>query len=235
VLSPVDYFLWFLSAFLEAGVVVCAWRAGCFRRYLTLNLYMLAAFLVNVGRFAIYYRSGFQINSGPYIYFYFYSDALLTLLMYFAVMTLFHLVFEEMRASRYVHGAAVLLLSGTALFSYLVIRNHYQNPSHMAGRFVAELSQNLYFVGAVLTFVLWSAILKLRETRLQLIQLVLSFGIFFCAYAATYALWNLLHVQVFRLGPAVLGTLLPLSWAYTFTKVPEEARLAAARLVTTQR
>ena len=33
-----------------------------------------------------------------------------------------------------------------------------------------------YFVGVVLTYLLWGAILKLRETRTRLIQLVLALG-----------------------------------------------------------
>ena len=99
-------------------------------------------------------------------------------------------------------------------------------------RFVVELSQNLYFVGVVLTYVLWGAMMKLRETRTRLIQLVLSLGIYFSMLAAEYALRNLYPslTAVKTYLPPVVGCLLPLAWCYAFLKLSEDARLATARL-----
>jgi len=107
----------------------------------------------------------------------------------------------------------------------------------MITRYVVEMSQNLYFVGVVLTYVLWGAILKLRETRTRVIQLVLSLGVYFSAFAGNYALRNLypqMHV-VWEFVPPVLGCLLPLSWARAFWSVSEEARLAPSRLMAVPR
>ena len=95
-------------------------------------------------------------------------------------------------------------------------------------------SQNLYFVGVVLTYLLWGAILKLRETRMRLIQLVLALGIYFSADAMAYALRNLfpsLEPVVLRWIPPIMGVWLPLAWAYTMAKVSEDSRLAPARLM----
>jgi glucan phosphoethanolaminetransferase (alkaline phosphatase superfamily) len=95
------------------------------------------------------------------------------------------------------------------------------------------LGQNLYFVGVVLTYLLWGAILKLRETRTRLIQLVLALGVYFSATACTYALRNLfpnLESSVLKSIFPVVGLWLPVAWAYTFAKVSEDARLATARL-----
>ena len=36
----------------------------------------------------------------------------------------------------------------------------HENRSHLTTRFVVELGQNLHFVGMVLTYLLWGAILK---------------------------------------------------------------------------
>ena len=52
------------------------------------------------------------------------------------------------------------MLAGTALFTYSVVA---QSSAKLVTHFVVELSQNLYFVGLVLTYVLWGAILKLRD------------------------------------------------------------------------
>jgi hypothetical protein len=96
------------------------------------------------------------------------------------------------------------------------------------------LGQNLYFVGVVLTYLLWGAILTLRETRMRLIQLVLALGIYFSADAAAYALRNLfpgLEPNFLRWIPPLMGLWLPVAWAYTMTKVPEDGRLAPSELV----
>ncbi len=170
--ASIGYVIWFLGVVLEVTVVVCALKRHTFRRYLCLNLYMLFTFLVSVGRHQI--LSHFGLRSSEYWYFYYYSDAVLTIFLYLALITLYLHVFDEMKVEKWLRLTAVLLLAGTAMFSYGVVHQSFQSSGKMLATFVFELSQNLYFVGLVLTYVLWGAILKLRETRTQLIQLVLS-------------------------------------------------------------
>jgi len=165
---------------------VCAIKRGAFRKYAFLNIYMATSVLVSLVRFNILEQYG--LRSSQYVYFYYYTDALLTIFLYFALASLFSSVFSEMHAEQYVKLGAVVLLSGTALFSYAVVN---QSQAKLLTHFVVELSQNLYFVGLVLTYVLWGAVLKLRETRTRLIQLVLSLGVYFSLFAANYALRNL--------------------------------------------
>jgi hypothetical protein len=193
---------------------------------------MLGSLIVTILRYWVFSHFGF--TSPQYLYFYFYSDALLTVGLYFALITLYSYVLGELQTGQYVRLAAIGLLAGTAFFSYLVIQ---QSSDRMLTRFVVELSQNLYFVGLVLTYLLWGAILKLRETRTQIIQLVLSLGLYFSAFAATYALRNLypdLHAVWGHL-PQLIALSLPLAWAYTIWRVPQEARLAPSRLVVVPR
>ena len=169
-----------------------------------------------------------------YAYFYFYSDALLTIGLYFALLNLYSLVFDEMKVERYLRFGAVLLLGGTAWFSYAVIS---QSSHKILSHFAFELSQNLYFVGLVLTYVLWGAIVKLRETRTRLIQLVLSLGVYFSAFAADYALRNLYPQAqgIWQYVTPVLGCVLPVAWAFSFSWVNEESRLAPSRLAAVPR
>jgi len=216
-----------LGILCEAGVVVCALKKGAFRRYLLLNLYMAATVVVELARYKILSEYG---NPSPqFSYFYFYSDAILTIFLYLALATLYLHVFSEMKAERYIKLGAILLLAGTALFSYGVVQ---QSSAKFVTHFVVELSQNLYFVGLVLTYVLWGAILKLRETRTRLIQLVLSLGVYFSLLAANYAVRNLYPPlsSVFIPLVQLCGIFLPMAWAYAFWRLPEEARLAPARL-----
>lgn len=231
-LGPYTYCTWLACSLLEAGVVVCAIKRGAFLRYLPLNLWMILELLSGLSRF--YVLSSYGLQSKEYVYFYYYSEALTTIGLYFALTSLYAHVLEELKAESYVRLAAILLLSGTAFFSYLVVR---QSSSLMATRFVVEMSQNLYFVGLVLTYLLWGAILKLRETRTRLIQFVLSLGVLFSLFAANYALRNLYPDLRWLWGslPQLFDCFLPLAWCYTFLRVPEDARLVPARLATVPR
>jgi len=229
-LGPFDYFVWIVSFALEVFVVVFSLTRRQFLRYLPLNLYMLADAMFTVGTF--YFVTHYGLHSQAYSYFYYYGDSLLTILLYFCVFDLYQHVFEEMEASKYVRATSLMLLLGTGLVSFLIVR---QNQDHLTGRFVLELSQNLYFVGLVLTYILWAAVMKLRETRTRVIQLVLVLGIYFSAYSATYALRNLFPdlAVAQTILPPLVGTWLPLAWACTLWRVPEEARLATAQLAAT--
>jgi len=192
---------------------------------------MGSSFLVSVGRYQV--LSHYGIGSREYAYFYFYSDALLTIGLYFALLNLYSLVFDEMKVEGYLRLGSILLLGGTAWFSYAVVQ---QSSSRITSNFAYELSQNLYFVGLVLTYALWGAILKLRETRARLIQLVLGLGVYFSAFAANYALQNLYpNITSLHYVAPLLGCILPAAWAYTFLRVSEEQRLAPARLAAVSR
>lgn len=225
--GPLVNLIWFIGILCEAAVLVCALKKGAFRRYLLLNLYMAGMILVELGRYKIV--SEYGLGSTQYQYFYFYSDAILTIFLYFALATLYAHVFSEMNAERYVKIGALLLLGGTAAFTGAVVM---QSSARLVTHFVVDLSQNLYFVGLVLTYVLWGAILKLRETRTRLIQLVLSLGVYFSLFAANYAIRNLYPPlsSVFVPMIQIFGLFLPLAWAYAFWRLPEEARLVPSRL-----
>ena len=228
-LGTTDYVIAVLGLALELYLVLRLLTSKDFLRYIALTVYMLALFVVSVGQDFVLLRYG--VHSQIYGYVYYYSDALLTIALFFVIMGFYQQVFHQMGVGRYVRLASILLLSSTALFSYLVVRR--MPIHHLTNRFVVEMSQNLYFVGMVLTYLLWGAVAKLRETRTRLIQLVLALGIFFSSDAAGYALRNLypsLEGNFLKWVPPIAGAFLPLAWAYTFTKIPEGARLETARV-----
>lgn len=230
-LGPFDYVFVLLSLLTEAYVVVYLSFSKNRLRYLSLNIYMLAVLGVQIGQDVVLMHWG--VASPIYAYVYYYTDGLLTISLFFVIMSFYQQVFQQMAAGRYVRWGSIMLLSGTALLSYLIVR---QMPhDHVTERFVVEMSQNLYFVGVVLTYLLWGAVITLRETRTRLIQLILALGIFFSANAAGYALRNLfpsphLEANLLKWIPPIAGTFLPLAWAYTFMRVPEEAHLETARV-----
>lgn len=230
-LGPIDYAIWFACMIAQVGVVACALSKHSFQRYLTLSFYMLAALVLSLGRVFVLFKFGY--TSLTYFKFYYYSDAVLTIFLYLALMGLYAHVFEELSATTHVRAGAVLLLAGTALVSFFMLDS---SRDRLITRFVVELSQNLYFVGVVLTYLLWGAMLKLRETRTRLIQLVLALGVYFSAFAGSYAFRNLYpDLQMWRYVAHGMQLWLPVAWCYTFLRIPEEARLAPARLATRHR
>lgn len=138
-------------------------------------------------------------------------------------------VLSKLNITQFVRVGALLLFVGTAGFAYSVVRH---NMDHLTGRFVVELGQDLYFVGLVLTYLLWATVLKFRENRARLVQLILALGVYFSASAAAYAFRNLFPAQSFPKDILPFVNLwLPFAWAYTLTFVPETARLAVRRLL----
>ena len=229
--GPVAIFIWLLGTALELCFVVCSIYRKAFFRYLFLNLYFLISIPTSLGRY--YFLRNYGQGSAQYTYFYFYTDALLTLALYVALISLFSYVFGELGVGKYIRLCAVILLAGTALFSYAVVA---QSADRLSTHFAYELSQNLYFVGLVLTYILWAAVLKLRETRTRLVQFVLALGLYFSAYAACYALMNLAarYSLIAYLSQAI-ACFLPLSWLITMVRYTEESRLQPAQLVAVPR
>ena len=230
-LGPVDFLLMLADLLVEVCCLLFLFKNKAFSRYFTLILYLCASIAIGIGRIGIIKTAGF--TSDAYLYFYFYSDALLTICLYFVLMTLYSHMFSDMGVSKFVRGGAMLLLAGTAGVSYhMVAASSYQ----LVTTFVIELGQNLYFVGVLLTYLLWGAMVKLRENRTRLVQLVLSMGVILSAFAGSYALGNLYpSLGLWRYFFPLINMWLPLSWAYTFWKVPEDARLATARVLATNR
>jgi len=229
--GPLALAVWYVGIVLEIAFVVCSIARKSFFRYIFLNAYFLLGLGSDAGRY--FFLSKFGQASDQYRYAYFYTDALLTLALYLALISLYSCVFGELRFNKYVRFGAVVLLLGTALFSYAVV---VQSEQKLATRFAYELSQNLYFVGLVMTYILWGAVLKLRETRTRVVQFILSLGLYFSAYAACYALANLSsQYSVVNYMSAAIGCLLPLAWTVTMLRHSEESRLEPARLLAVAR
>jgi hypothetical protein len=221
-----DYALFFLSLPAPIYIAVLLLKRRESAQYLALAFYAFTTAMASIGGFAVMRVFGF--TSLAYIYYYYYTESFLAVLLFLVLMSFFRQLFEDMGAGLYVRIGGILLLGGTAFVSFLIIQG---SRDHMTSRFVVELGRNLNFVGVVLVYLLWIAIMKLHETRTRMVQLVLALGIYFSTYALCYGLrpahpdW-----QILRTMPALVSVWLFFSWAYTFTKIPEEARLATLRV-----
>ncbi len=230
-LGPIDYVVWFVTFVAEVIGLCCILRAKVLSRHFTIALYLFSCIASNLGRYLILTNSGY--TSIAYRYFYYLSDALLTICLYFVLMGLYSEVFTELGVNQYLRAGAMLLLGGTVGISYYLVSD---SDGRLLTQFVTELSRNLYFVGLLLTYVLWATMLKMRENRTRLLQLVLSMGVYFSAFAASYALASAYpDFAVWRIIARFMELWLPLSWAYTFSKVTEDARLTTARVLAATR
>src|SRR6267143_545306 len=119
VLGSYEYAIWLMCTLLESAVLVCAFKKNALRRYILLNVYMAASVLVSVARYNILSHYGF--TSKEYLYFYYYSDSLLTIALYFALVSLYSHIFSDLKAERYIRIGTLILFSVTALFSYAVV------------------------------------------------------------------------------------------------------------------
>jgi hypothetical protein len=230
-LGPVDYALLIVNFVVYALALACLVKKRAISQYFTLVLYLGFSIAVGIGRCSILKTAGF--TSDAYIYFYFYSDALLTISLYFVLMSLYSHVFSEMGVHKHLRVGAMLLLAGTAGVSYHMVA---ASSDRLVTHFVIELGQNLYFVGVVLTYLLWGAMVKMQENRTRLMQIVLSMGVYLSLFAGSYALGNLYpDLPVWRYFFPLMVMWLPVSWTYTFMKVPEDARIRTERVLAPNR
>ncbi|MGD0957871.1 MAG: hypothetical protein ABR953_13730 [Candidatus Acidiferrales bacterium] len=227
-LGPVDYALWVAGFVLEAAVVVSMFYRGALARYFSIAVDMACTFAAQCAQYVCSLKFG--VSSRQYFHFYYYSDALRTVVLFFVVIQLYQHAFAAMGASRYIRGGAFLLLVLTMILSYIVVRQH---KAHLTEGFVVELGQDLYFVGTVLTYILWGAMMKLRERPAWLMQLVLALGIYFSATAGTYALRDLSPAwrgsSLIWVSP-IAGLWLPVAWTYTFLATPEKPLFVTSRI-----
>src|SRR5208282_2595509 len=107
-LGPVDYALWIAGFVFEAAAVLSIFYRKAFGRYYSVCLYMACKFFVQGAQYICFLKFGFR--SAQYFYLYYYSDSLLTILLFFVVMHLYLLVFAEMDTDRHIRAGAVLLL-----------------------------------------------------------------------------------------------------------------------------
>ena len=116
--STPDLALWLLTTLVEAFVVCLFSARGLFRKFLFLNFYLLLSVAISVGRYSV--LSHFGLASSAYSYFYYFSDAILTVFLFLGISELgVRLVGSEMRW-RFALLSAVALV-GAAWVSYSVV------------------------------------------------------------------------------------------------------------------
>ncbi len=207
------------SVALSVGVVLVCLRNKTFLRYLLLQLYLLSNLAFTLGCYYVY--SVYQYDSLQYYYFYYVGDAIPNVIGYLLIGSFFDRLLRESVFHKYVRPTlAIFFVLIVGISAFFIVGS----VEHLYSEFVLELQQNLYFVGVLLTFLLWMSVnyLDVRSRRFTL--LVSGLGIYFAAHAASYALRFLfsgLEAPMTVVPPLAYNFMVGL-WLYTFLWVPEE-------------
>ncbi len=225
--SPLESLLDYTGIFALLFLTYQIFHQRLIRIYFAIGSYAVVASVTAIGSTV----AAYAFNRGSAFGFFFaYAECLQTIFLYLALIELLENVIGELQLSRVVRWTTLALLLLTVAFAWWKIQDLKNNES---GRFFFELSANLYYIGMILSIILWGAIRKLHETRSRLVHLSLSLGVYFSAQAVLY-----LFIQV---GPRALtpyvyspmqivSISLPIFWAFTFTMIPKTARLSPSQM-----
>lgn len=208
-----------LGVVFSLGTVGVCLYCRSFLRYLALNLYLLAIVGFILG--GSYVISTFGYESYQYRYFYYTGDAIANIVGFVLIGTLFDRLLRESIFHKYVRP--------TLMISFLLIvavsaRFLSGNLDRFYSRFVYEFQQNIYFVGVLLTFLLWISMNYLQAESRRFVLVVSGLGIYFSSHAANYAMQYLFPVlgPILTKVPPLAYNFMVLLWFYSFWRVPEE-------------
>ena len=117
--SGIALVIWIVGMCAGVCFVSCSVIRTSFLRYFFLNLYIILSLFSDLLRQFVLRFYG--LESAQYTYAYYYTDCLLTVALFVAVISLASRIFAELHMSKHVRLVAVLLLLGTAGLPALVI------------------------------------------------------------------------------------------------------------------
>ncbi|HSC77471.1 MAG TPA: hypothetical protein VLB32_02810 [Candidatus Acidoferrales bacterium] len=216
-----------LSVLVSLGTVMVCLRRRAFLRYFFLNVYLLFSAAFTVGCVYLVATEGY--DSVAYFYFYYVGDSFCNIFGFLLIASLFDYMFRNSAFRPYVRPTLSLFFLGVVGVSLLVILRSVDRFS--APGFLVEFQQNMFFVGVLLTFLLWASMAYLRAESRRFVLLASGLGIYFSAHAANYAVQFLSNSKVVAAAltnvPPVAYTLMVALWLYTFLRVPEGAPAVA--------
>ena len=209
-LTLIELTLWPLTTLAEAFVACLFLIRGLFRKFLFLNFYLLLSATINIGRYAVYYHFGY--TSPEYLYFYYFSEAPLTITLFLCVCELSsRLVGDKMPPRRVALWSAGALLA-IALFS---LSDASSWGDRVRAHFVIELSKNICFACSLGIALLW--VWKLRndpEDRFAA-RFVNVLVVYFSLFVLIYGAHRLVpHASSLGNLSPILGAWLPLGCGF---------------------
>lgn len=216
-----DLILWILTTLVEAFVVCLFLIRGLFRKFLFLNFYLMLSVSTSIALYASFSHFGYA--SVDYTYFYYFSEALVTISLFLSICELsVRLVGTKMPRRRVVLLSSVALLVASAWSSLSVTSS---SASRWMTRFAIELSQNLLFECGLAIVLLWAW--KLRndaEDRIAA-RFVSVLSVYFSLFFLAYGTGQLApHVSGLQSLFPMMGAWLPLGCGFALVSQPRRTK-----------
>ncbi len=219
--STYDLIVAGLSVLVSLGALGVCLRRRLSLGYLFLNLYLVASVIFTVGCYYLYRTDGY--GSIAYFYFYYTADGIQNVIGYLLIGSFFDYMFRQSSFRPYVRPTLAIFFLGIIAVSGVIISRSVDRFS--AAAFLREFQQNMFFVGVLLTFLLWVSMAYLRAESRRFVLLVSGLGVYFSAHAVNYAFQNLFPSPVVAAAltkvPPIAYTVMVSLWLYTFLRVPE--------------
>jgi hypothetical protein len=214
-MAPAALALWLLTTIVEGFVVFLCIRQKVVSKFFFFSCYFAASIVVSIGRFWIFSRDGY--SSVEYLYFYYYSDAVLTILLAFAIWQIGARLAPGRvgREKVLIAGAGILLL--VTLFSFSIVAF---STLKLITHFTIELSQNIFNTAGLATLVLWVwNLFNKAEDRIAT-QFVNVLAVYFALFFVVYGLGQ---ARPFYRGHndnlfSMLGAWLPLGCSFALVR-----------------
>lgn len=185
------------------------------------SCYFATSVFVSIGRFWVLSRDGY--SSAEYLHFYYYSDAVLTILLALAIWQIGARVAARVgRWKVLITGTGILLL--VLFFSFSIASYSSSRPIM---RFTIEISQNTFFTAGLATLVLWIwNLFNKAEDRIAT-QFVNVLAVYFALFFVVY--W-LEQARPFPRGHnddlvSMMGAWLPLGCSFALVRDREQTQI----------
>src|SRR6266850_97039 len=211
-ISSADFVFWIYATVLSIFVAFVIIVRGQFRRFSLLAMYFVIVSAVSLLRLHVFNRYGF--TSREYGYFYYYSDLLLSVALYFVIASLYRKVFPSGKSHLHVLRGSVMIPAGVGIFSFAIVQEF---SSRLLTHWILEYGQDLYIVSALAALFLFGAATRKPNTPKLVRQLTFVFAGYYLFFAMMYMIRNLSpHWNSLGKFVAFFGMWLPLGVAYVF-------------------
>ena len=210
--TTIDLVMWLLTTLVEAFVACVFVIERLSRKFLFLNLYFVLCVIVSVGRYVVISYRG--LTSLEYAYFYYATDAVLTLGLFMSICELSaQVIGNKWKAKVKLWSACAIFAAGC--FCFAALSSDLLEVT--VRRAIFQLTEYVFFLCGF--GIVWLWVLQLVSSQVDRItaRLVSVLCIYFLLFFAAFAARELRpHAEFTRINmlPAMMGAWLPLGCGF---------------------
>ena len=226
-LSGADMAIWVLSIVMDAFVCTLMLIRGQGWKYAALWSYFALSVIINLSRMCVLMQCGYA--SLEYAYWYYFSDVVFVIPLYFAVADLYRKMFRSKGIRAFIQWAKFLLMFFVGLYA---LATTMTSGRDLVARLLINFVEALLVATAVLALGLFYPSLWKGGAPVRVYQISFVLGAYFLFELARVATWNLYPHTATRwlMLPQYTWTLLPFGIAYAFSHADSGNDAATIRL-----